>query len=339
MRTGFLEINDAANLKFMKGSNNVALQAPASITNSYAWTFPADLPASPQLLQVSATGQLSYVSAGSGGSVTSVALSLPSIFTVSGSPITTSGTLSATLASQASNLFFASPTGAAGAPTFRSLVYADLSALVGSTSNTLAAGNDSRFHTQGTDTGTTQTSFQVDSGNSGFRIKNASGVLQVRNAGDTAYADVRVNNLIVEGTTTTVNSETVTINDNILELNSNVTTGTPTEDLGIEGKRGASSSATLRWIESSQSWFAGTVVAPLPIVRVFEQSFTNASLTSGILTVTHNLGKRYGDVNIINNNNQLIIPDNITYTSITATTVDLTSFGTLTGTWTVNVQG
>lgn len=60
------------------------------------------------------------------GTVTSVALSLPAIFTVSGSPVTTNGTLSATLASQSANLVFASPNGSAGAPTFRTLVSADL---------------------------------------------------------------------------------------------------------------------------------------------------------------------------------------------------------------------
>lgn len=59
--------------------------------------------------------------------VTSVGLSLPSIFNVSGSPVTTTGTLTATLANQNSNTVFAGPTsGGAAAPTFRSLVYADL---------------------------------------------------------------------------------------------------------------------------------------------------------------------------------------------------------------------
>ena len=66
----------------------------------------------------------------SGGTVTSVGLSLPSIFTVTVSPITSSGTLTATLANQNANLVFAGPsTGAAAAPTFRSLVAADIPAL------------------------------------------------------------------------------------------------------------------------------------------------------------------------------------------------------------------
>lgn len=61
--------------------------------------------------------------------VTSVALSLPNIFSISGSPITSSGTITATLANQLQNLVFASPNGSTGAPTFRALVIADVSGL------------------------------------------------------------------------------------------------------------------------------------------------------------------------------------------------------------------
>ena len=68
----------------------------------------------------------STVTAG-GGSVTSVALSLPAIFSVTGSPVQSSGTLTGTLANQNANLVFAGPTtGAATTPSFRSLVAADL---------------------------------------------------------------------------------------------------------------------------------------------------------------------------------------------------------------------
>jgi hypothetical protein len=72
----------------------------------------------------SSTGILSATTGGS-GTVTSVGLSLPSIFTVSGSPVTTSGTLTATLATQTTNLFFASPNGSTGVPTFRAIVNND----------------------------------------------------------------------------------------------------------------------------------------------------------------------------------------------------------------------
>ncbi len=61
------------------------------------------------------------------GSVTSVGLSAPIEFTVSGSPVTTSGTLTFVKANQSANLLYAGPsTGAAAAPTFRSLVAADV---------------------------------------------------------------------------------------------------------------------------------------------------------------------------------------------------------------------
>lgn len=81
------------------------------------------------------------------GSVTSVALSLPPIFSVSGSPVTTSGTLTATLANQSPNLIWSGPaSGGAAAPTFRALVGADLpnpsaSTLGGVQSRTVVANN------------------------------------------------------------------------------------------------------------------------------------------------------------------------------------------------------
>lgn len=66
-----------------------------------------------------------------GGSVSSVALSLPSIFTVSGSPVTSSGTLTGTLATQTANTIFAGPTsGGVATPTFRTLAQADIPASI-----------------------------------------------------------------------------------------------------------------------------------------------------------------------------------------------------------------
>jgi hypothetical protein len=83
-------------------------------------------------LTVDAKGRITAASNGTpptGGTVSSVALSLPAIFSVTGSPITTSGTLTADLANQSAALIFAGPaTGAAAAPTFRALVATDLPA-------------------------------------------------------------------------------------------------------------------------------------------------------------------------------------------------------------------
>jgi hypothetical protein len=64
------------------------------------------------------------------GTVTSVGLSLPSIFSVSGSPVTTTGTLTGTLTTQTANTgFFGPASGGAATPTFRALVAADIPAL------------------------------------------------------------------------------------------------------------------------------------------------------------------------------------------------------------------
>ena len=60
------------------------------------------------------------------GTVTSVGLSLPAEFTVSNSPVTTSGSLTAVKASQAANQVYAAPNGSSGVPTFRSLVADDI---------------------------------------------------------------------------------------------------------------------------------------------------------------------------------------------------------------------
>lgn len=97
-------------------SNGVAARLPIGTTN--------------QVLSV-VGGVPAWVNGGSGsGSVTSVGLidgSVTPIYQISGSPVTTSGTLDFTLYSQSGNLVFAGPTSAGSAqPTFRALVGADL---------------------------------------------------------------------------------------------------------------------------------------------------------------------------------------------------------------------
>jgi hypothetical protein len=80
---------------------------------------------------VGAGGVWTVGSCGGGGTgtVTSVALTLPNIFSISGSPVTTAGTLTGTLATELANTIFSGPTtGAAAAPTFRALVAADVTA-------------------------------------------------------------------------------------------------------------------------------------------------------------------------------------------------------------------
>ncbi len=80
---------------------------------------------------VSADGALSCVgvTGTSGGTVTSVGLSMPPEFSVSGSRVTGAGTFSVGLANAAANTVFAAPSGASGTPAFRSLAASDLPSL------------------------------------------------------------------------------------------------------------------------------------------------------------------------------------------------------------------
>jgi hypothetical protein len=80
--------------------------------------------------KVATTAFVQSALSGSGlGTVTSVALTAPSFISVSGSPITSAGTIALSLASQTANQVFAAPNGSNGTPTFRSLVAADIPSL------------------------------------------------------------------------------------------------------------------------------------------------------------------------------------------------------------------
>lgn len=94
----------------------------------------------------------------SGGSVTSVGLSLPSIFSVTNSPVTTSGTLTGSLATQSANTILAGPTtGVAATPTFRTLVSTDIPSGSGNyIQNGTSAQTSASFNVDGSGTvGTT----------------------------------------------------------------------------------------------------------------------------------------------------------------------------------------
>lgn len=88
-------------------------------------------------LTIGSSGQVLTVAGGvptyatpTTGTVTSVALSVPSPFTISGSPVTGAGTLTVSLANQTANTFYAGPSsGSAAAAAFRAMAVADLPAI------------------------------------------------------------------------------------------------------------------------------------------------------------------------------------------------------------------
>jgi len=92
-------------------------------------------------------------------------------------------------------------------------------------------------HTQNTDTGTTNASFQLNSGASGTRIKDNGGVLEVRNAADSALADIRVNNLDVEGTLSYTHSTETYIGDSNMVVNAQVMQNSQNSNGGFQVRR------------------------------------------------------------------------------------------------------
>jgi hypothetical protein len=98
-------------------------------------------------------------------------------------------------------------------------------------------------------------------------------------------------NLIVNGSTTTVNSNVVEIGDSIITLNSDEA-GAPSQDAGIEVERGSSSNKTLIWDESADKWTVGSETF---VAATFEGDLTgdvtgnaDTSTESTNVTVTAN---------------------------------------------------
>lgn len=160
-------------------------------------------------------------------------------------------------------------------------------------------------HDQNTDTGTDSVSFQIDSSNSGPLLKNVGGELQTRNAGDTDFADLRVKNLVVEGTTTQINSNEVNIGDNKLLLNSDIATNAENSDGGLAVKRLQADNTTRADAEINLNNSTGrwqVTDGPVASVNTFNlaRSFA-ATVGDGVTTsfvITHNMNTQDLSVSI-----------------------------------------
>jgi hypothetical protein len=71
----------------------------------------------------------------------------------------------------------------------------------------------------------------------------------------------------------------------------------------------------------------------------YRTTFTSANVTAGLLSVTHALGNKIVSLQITDNTDKIIQPDDVTMTNTTTSIVDLTTYGTITGTWNVIAVG
>jgi len=91
------------------------------------------------------------------------------------------------------------------------------------------------------------------------------------------------------------------------------------------------------WIGTDDDWAALSLSAST--TTAYRRSFTDADLAAGILSVTHSLGQKYVSVTIYDDSDKQIIPSEIFLQNTTQLQIDLTGFGTISGTWNLVVIG
>jgi hypothetical protein len=116
---------------------------------------------------------------------------------------------------------------------------------------------------------------------------NSTDTIRIGDSGNDTTVEIR-GNLTVSGTTTTVNSATLSIADNQIILNSDVGAAVnPTEDAGVAINRGAATDVDLKWNETSQRWqFTndGTAYYNLPLSTEYTNNtgdITGVTVTAG----------------------------------------------------------
>lgn len=206
----------------------------------------------------------------------------------------------------------------------------------------------SKKHNGNTDTGTTSATFQLLSGSSGVKIKGTSSELAIRNSADTGFADLRVANLYVEGTTFQITSNTVNIGDSNIELNNDITTNAMNSDGGITIKRLKADNTTradavLNFNNSTGRWEStfGSVANPLitaPLVNKVTAVIGDGSAKNFV--ITHNLNSQLLTVDVIENTTPptLIITD-VEFTSVNTLTVKFAAETPTAGQYSVVIIG
>jgi hypothetical protein len=345
-------------IKFAKtdsfGVRHKIASAPAA---NITFKWPVSLPGSLQVFTVNAAGDIGYQSLGGGGSVTSVALDLPaSVFNISGSPVSSAGTLTGTFISQGAGLVFAAPAGAAGAPTFRGLAVSDIPTLTTAKISDFATAADARIDAKitgvirykGTYSGAAGTPPATPVQGDQYRITTAGSAAfgyQV-NIGDyvlyngTGWDKIDATDPAVTGTTNRVavtptgdTSYAVDIASNYVGQASITTVGTIATGtwqgtaIGIaNGGTGATTAAAAR--------------AALGVAGLFKGTITSAGVTAGKFTIAHNLNNSAPQFDFYDNLGLKVVPDEVKAVDANTLEIDISvSFGTIAGTYNYSVVG
>jgi uncharacterized protein (TIGR02145 family) len=233
------------------------------------------------------------------GTVTSLGLSLPNIFNVSGSPVTGSGTISASLVSQNANHVLASPNGTAGTPSFRELVGADIPNLnwskitAGKPTTTSGYGITDAVTTSGSQTISGTKTFSgnivanagVNAG--GNRITNMASPINNNDAATKTYVDNSVTQLN-ESDPVFGNSAAASITfSQINNWNTAYQWGNHASEGYIGGSRTITINGVTQNLAANRTWNVGTVTSVgLTMPNIF--NVTGGPVT-GSGTITANL--------------------------------------------------
>ncbi len=294
------------------------------------------------------------------GSVASVAMTgVTNAITVSGGPITTSGTFSLALAGELAGINALATTGIVertGAGTYTAI--ATLPVANGGTGATTAANAlvalGALPTAGGTMTGTLTLAADPVSSLQASTKSYVDNSIATAISTDT-YTASAAGGLILTGKAFSANTTSVTtglVSGNIA-VRSTATSGQTLLSSGTAGAEASWGALNLASANAVTGLLGiangGTGAATAAAARTnlgvpgsYRTSFTSASLVSNLLTVTHNLGQQFVSPTIYDNTNSVLMPDNIIMTNSTTTTIDFTSFNTsntLVGTWNVLLIG
>jgi hypothetical protein len=298
--------------RIINGSYTTTLLPATSQGSNVSLRLPATDGIPNSVLTTDGNGNLSFNNIAGSGTVTSVGLSMPNIFDVTGSPVTVSGILTADLALQAANKVLAGPSSGSNAiPTFRQL-----------SSDELTAGSTNKFYTStlfNNDLATKTTTNLAEGTNlyhTTLRAQDAVGAI----VADTATAEMDY----VSGTTLSVTVKPAGF------INSS---GGLTESLGIlrvdptQATSKASPIGTDSLLIADSADSNNLKKVTLSAILTLSGNGYSTTWTSGtIKSVTHNLNSRDVLVEVYDNTTyETVILDSVVRTDVNTITLTASS--------------